>query len=51
MGWNTKQTVKESFIADPRVNVMNYAKFIAVMAVSIALKECLENQKILQTSM
>ena len=34
--------VKENFTNDPCFNVMNYAKFTAVMAGSIALKQYLE---------
>ena len=36
-----------NFTADPSANVMNYVKFTAVMAGSIALKKYLEDQKIL----
>jgi len=45
-----RQLVKEKFTADPSANVMNYAKFTAVMAGSMALKQYLEDQKILPTS-
>ena len=45
IGWIAKKTVKETFTADPSSNVMNYVKFTAVMAGSIALKQCLEDQK------
>ena len=47
IGWIEKKVVKENFTSDPSINVMNYAKFTAVMAGSIALKQYLENQKIL----
>ena len=46
IGWIGKKAVKENFTSDPSSNVMNYAKFVAVMAGSIALKQYLENQKI-----
>jgi len=49
IGWLAKKVVKESFTSDPSSNVMNYAKFTAVMAGSIALKQCLEDQKIIPT--
>ena len=49
-GWIAKKTVKENFTADPSSNVMNYVKFTAVMAGSIALKQYLEDQKILPSS-
>lgn len=39
-----------SIMADPNNNVTNYAKFIAVMPGSVALKQYLEAQKILPTS-
>ena len=47
IGWIGKKVVKENLTNDPSSNVMNYAKFTAVMAGSIALKQYLENQKIL----
>ena len=47
IGWIAKKVVKENFTADPSNNVMNYAKFAAVMAGSIALKQYLQDQKIL----
>lgn len=45
-GWIAKKMVKEILTADPGSNVMNYAKFTAVMAGSVALKQYLEYQKI-----
>ena len=50
IGWATKKVVKENLTSDPSSNVMNYGKFTAVMAGSIALKKYLEDQKILPTS-
>ena len=50
IGWIAKKTVKDTFMADPSSNVMNYVKFTAVMAGSIALKQYLEDQKILPYS-
>ena len=50
IGWVAKKVVKENMTSDPSSNVMNYAKFTAVMAGSMALKQYLENQKILPTS-
>ena len=50
IGWITKKVAKENFTPDPSSNVMNYAKFTAVMAGSIALKQYLEDQKILPDS-
>ena len=50
MGWIAKKVAKENFTPDPRSNVMNYVKFSAVMAGSIALKPYLEDQKILPDS-
>ena len=47
IGWISKKVVKETFTADPSSNVMNYAKFTAVMAGSITLKNYLPDQKIL----
>ena len=51
IGWIAKKVIKEPFTSDPSSNVMNYVKFTAVMAGSIALKKYLEDQKILPTSM
>ena len=50
MGWATKKVVKENFTSDPSSSAMNYMKFTAVLAGSIALKKYLEDQKILPTS-
>ena len=47
IGWIGKKVVKENFTNDPSSNLMNYAKFTAVMTGSVALKQYLENQKIL----
>ena len=47
IGWIGKKVVKENFTSDPSSDVMNYAKFVAVMAGSIAFKRYLEDQKIL----
>ena len=50
IGWATKKVVKENLTSDPSSNVMNYAKFTAVMTGSIALKKYLEDRKILPDS-
>ncbi|MCV6574942.1 MAG: hypothetical protein OIF58_04320 [Cohaesibacter sp.] len=50
IGWITKKVVKENFNSDPSSSAMNYAKFTAVMAGSIALKQYLKDQKILPTN-
>ena len=47
IGWVSKKVLKENLTSDPSSNVMNYAKFTAVMAGSLALKRYLEDQKIL----
>ena len=47
IGWIAKKVVKENFTSDPSSNVMTYAKFTAVTAGSIALKQYLQDQKIL----
>jgi len=44
IGWIAKKVVKENFTSDPSSNVTNYAKFTAVMAGSIALKDYLDAQ-------
>ena len=50
IGWIAKKAVKENFTADPSSNVMNYAKSTAVIAGRIALKQYLQDQKILPDS-
>jgi len=50
IGWAAKKVLKENFTADPSSSAMNYVKFTAVVAGSIALKQYLEDQKILPTS-
>ena len=50
IGWVAKKVVKENFTSDSSSSAMNYVKFTAVMAGSIALKQYLEDQKILPTS-
>ena len=47
IGWAAKKVVKENFTSDPSSSFMNYMKFTGVMAVSIGLKNYLEDQKIL----
>ena len=47
IGFVAKKMLKENFLGDPSSNVMNYAKFTGVLAGSMALNTCLENQKIL----
>ena len=47
IGWIAKKVVKENYTADPSSNVINYAKFTSVMAGSIALRQYLEDQKII----
>jgi len=48
--WAAKKVAKENFTSDPSSSPMNYVKFTAIMAGSIALEKYLEDQKILPTS-
>ena len=50
IGWASKKVLKEEVTANPSTNVMNYVKFTAVMAASLALKHYLEDKKILSDS-
>ena len=50
IGWAAKKVMKENLTADPSSNVMNYVKFTAVMAGSVALKDYLTKEKILPDS-
>ena len=47
IGWTVKKITKENFTPDPSSNLMNYAKFTAVMTASIFAKNYLEKEKIL----
>ena len=47
ISWASKKVLKENVTPDPSSNVMNYVKFTAAMAVSIAARDYLEKQKIL----
>ena len=47
IGWIGKKVIKENLTGDPSASLMNYVKFTAAMAGSIALKKYLEDQKIL----
>ena len=51
IGWIGRKIIKEDLTKDPSASAMNYVKFTAVMAGSIALKKYLEDQKILPTNM
>ena len=47
IGWAAKKAFDKSFTRDPSNSFENYAMFTGVMAGSIALKQYLEDQKIL----
>jgi len=51
IGWIARKVVKENFTSDPSSNSMNYVKFTVTLAGSMALKQYLEDQKILPSSM
>ena len=46
-GWVAKKVIKEPMTSDPSSSFMNYLKFTAIIAASIATKDYLESQKIL----
>ena len=50
IGWAAKKVVKENFTYDPSSSAMKYVKFSVVMAGNIALRQYLEDQKIIPTS-
>jgi len=50
IGWVSKKVLKEDLTANPSTNVMNYVKFTAVIALSLAVKQYLEDKKILPDS-
>ena len=47
VGYIVKKMLKENFLGDPSTSVMNYSKWTAILAGSMALKTYLEDQKIL----
>ena len=47
IGWLGPKIIKEDLTKDPSASPMNFVKFTAIMAGSIALKKYLEDQKIL----
>ena len=49
-GYLSKKILKENFLGDPSSNIMNYVKFIVVLAGSVALKTYIEDQKIIPKS-
>ena len=51
IGFLGRKIIKEDLTKDPSANLMNYIKFTAVMAGSIALKKYLEDQKIIPYTM
>jgi len=50
IGWASTKVLKENFTSDPSSGAMNYVNFTAVMAGSIALKQYLDDQKILPSA-
>ena len=50
VGYLSKKILKENFLGDPSTSFMNYVKFTAVLAGSMALKTYLEDQKIIPKS-
>jgi len=49
-GWVSKKVLKEDLTANSSTNVMNYFKFTAFMAVSLAVRQYLEDKKYLPDS-
>ena len=47
IGFLGRKIIKEDLTKDPSANLMNFIKFTAFMAGSIALKKYLEDQKII----
>jgi len=50
IGCASKKVLKEDLTANPSANVMNYVKFTAVVAASLAFKQYFEDKKILPDS-
>ena len=51
VGYVGKKALRESFIGDPSSSIMNYGKWVVVLAASMYLKTYLEDQKILPKSL
>ena len=51
VGYVGKKALRESFIGDPSSSIMNYGKWVAVLAASMYLKTYLEDQKVLPKSL
>ena len=51
IGWIGRKILKEPFVSDPSSNIMNYAKWVAVMAISIYAKDYLIEKKIIPDKM
>jgi len=47
LGYLGKKAFRENFLGDPSSNVMNYVKWTGVPSGSIALKDYLEDKKVL----
>ena len=47
VGYIAKKMLKENFLGDPSTSVMNYGKWTAILAETMALKTYLKDQKIL----
>ena len=50
ISWIAKKVVKENFTTDPSSKIMNYAKFTTIMTGSVALKQYLNDLRILPTN-
>lgn len=50
IGYVGKKMMKESFTSDPSNSIINYGKWVVVLAGSFALKDYLETKKILPKS-
>ena len=48
VGYLAKKVLKENFLGDPSSSIMNYAKFTAVLAGSMALKLISKTKKLFQ---
>jgi len=50
VGYLGMKVLRKNLLGDPSTNVMNYVKWTAVLAGSIALKDYLEGKKVLPSS-
>ena len=47
VGWVSRKILKDSFTSDPSSNFMNYGKWVVALSASIALRDYLQDKKVI----